>query len=138
MARKTIVQLFDDLDGSAGEDISTVSFALDGISYDIDLSTSNATRLRTELGEFISAARRTGGRVKRGGGTQTTSGGSGESRSKEETKAIREWARQNGHDISERGRIPGSVIEAYESAQAAPAGGGKPKGGKPKLAAFSG
>ncbi|OLR92158.1 histone-like nucleoid-structuring protein Lsr2 [Actinokineospora bangkokensis] len=132
MAQKTIVQLFDDLDGSTGDDITSVEFALDGVRYEIDLNEENANRLRSELAEYIEAARRTGGRVKRGAAPAQTRG-AGEGRSKEQTKAIRDWARQNGHDISERGRIPSAVVEAFEEAHAA-----KPKGKGSKKTAFSG
>lgn len=65
MAQQTIVQYVDDLDGSVGEDIETVSFGLDGASYEIDLSQDNAERLREHLAEFIDSASRTGGRRQR-------------------------------------------------------------------------
>ncbi len=143
MAQKTIVQLFDDLDGTAGDDIRSVEFSLDGVNYEIDLTEANAERLREELADFISAARRTGGRIKRASGPSTAKQ-AGEGRSKEQTKAIRDWARQNGHEISERGRIPSAVVEAFEAAHAveeAPAAA-KPKAragsAKAKKAAFSG
>ncbi|PWW54857.1 histone-like nucleoid-structuring protein Lsr2 [Actinokineospora spheciospongiae] len=135
MAQKTIVQLFDDLDGSTGDDIRSVEFSLDGVRYEIDLNESNASRLRDELAEFIEAARRTGGRVKRSAAASSPVKAAGEGRSKEQTKAIRDWARQNGHEISERGRIPSAVVEAFEEAHAAKPKGG---GGKAKKAAFSG
>ncbi|PWW51961.1 histone-like nucleoid-structuring protein Lsr2 [Actinokineospora spheciospongiae] len=115
MAQKTIVQLFDDLDGSPGEDIRPIEFSLDGVHYEIDLNEANAARLREEMAEFVNAARRTGGRVRRGGAPAKAVG---EVRSKEQTKAIRDWARQNGHEISERGRIPSAVVEAFEEAHA--------------------
>ncbi len=67
MAQKVLVQLVDDLDGSSSSDISTVTFGLDGVSYEIDLNEDNASNLREHLSEFISSARRTGGRVRRGG-----------------------------------------------------------------------
>ncbi|MFC5291350.1 Lsr2 family protein [Actinokineospora guangxiensis] len=118
MARKTIVQLFDDLDGTPGEDITTITFAIDGVDYEIDLSEANATRLRSSLEEFIAAGQRIGGRVKRGGSPRPS--GNGAARSKEETKAIREWAQANGYEVAERGRIPASVIEDYEHAQRQP------------------
>ncbi|SDD66198.1 histone-like nucleoid-structuring protein Lsr2 [Actinokineospora iranica] len=144
MAQKTIVQLFDDLDGSAGDDIRSVEFALDGVQYEIDLNEENAERLREELAEFIAAARRTGGRIKRATGPSSAKQ-PGEGRSKEQTKAIRDWARQNGHDISERGRIPSAVVEAFEAAHAvaeepepAPAPKTRARGSKAKKAAFSG
>ncbi|PPK64097.1 Lsr2 family protein [Actinokineospora auranticolor] len=134
MAQKTIVQLYDDLDGSAGDDIRPVEFSLDGANYEIDLNEANATRLRDLLAEFVASARRTGGRVKRH--TAPAAKPAGDARSKEQTKAIRDWARQNGHDISERGRIPSAVVEAFEEAHTVKAKSNG--GGKAKKAAFSG
>jgi hypothetical protein len=122
MAQKVLVQLVDDLDGTSSNDISTVTFGLDGVTYEIDLNENNASNLRDHLSEFIASARRTGGRVKRGG---SPAGGSG--RNREQTQAIREWAKKNGHEVSDRGRIPAAVIDAFEAAQAAPAKGRKSK-----------
>ena len=116
MAQKTIVQLVDDLDGTQSDDISTVIFGLDGVTYEIDLTESNATILRKSLEDFVTHARRTGGRVKRGTPAVARSGSAGASR--EQAQAIREWARKNGHEVSDRGRIPASLIEAFETAQA--------------------
>ncbi len=123
MAQKVLVQLVDDLDGTSSSDISTVTFGLDGVTYEIDLNGDNANNLRNNLAEFIASARRTGGRVKRGGSPVPASGGSG--RNREQTQAIREWAKKNGHDVSDRGRIPAAVIDAFETAQATPAKGRK-------------
>src|SRR5437764_1065535 len=115
MAQKVLVQFVDDLDGSVGEDVSTVSFALDGVSYEIDLREANANKLRDSLADFVNSARRTGGRIKRGvtpaQQAPSTPAKTTETRSKEQTKAIREWARKNGHDLADRGRIPANVIE---------------------------
>src|SRR5215469_14466215 len=122
MAQKVLVQLVDDLDGTSSSDISTVTFGLDGVTYEIDLNENNATNLRDHLSEYIASARRTGGRVKRGG---SPAGGSG--RNREQTQAIREWAKKNGHEVSDRGRIPAAVIDAFEAAQAAPSKGRKGK-----------
>ncbi|MFL6145007.1 MAG: Lsr2 family protein [Labedaea sp.] len=119
MAQKVTVELVDDLDGIASGDITTVSFALDGVSYEIDLSEDNASNLRNAFADVISAGRRIGGRIKR-----STSGahpGARPAADREQTRAIREWARQNGWDLADRGRIPSSVIEAFEEAHAAPA-----------------
>jgi hypothetical protein len=121
MAQKVLVQFVDDLDGSVGEDVSTVSFALDGVSYEIDLREVNAAKLRDSLEDFVNSARRTGGRIKRGvtpAQAPSTPAKATETRSKEQTKAIREWARKNGHDLADRGRIPASVIEAFEASHA--------------------
>src|SRR5256885_1832827 len=115
MAQKVIVELVDDLDGTASEDISTVSFSLDGADCEIDLTEENAESLRAALEEFVAAARRTGGRIKRNAGTKSSPSRPGASR--EQTKAIREWARQNGFELADRGRIPANVIQAYEEAQ---------------------
>ncbi|PPK66393.1 Lsr2 family protein [Actinokineospora auranticolor] len=141
MAQKTIVQLYDDLDGSTSDDIRSVEFSLDGVQYEIDLTETNAQRLRDELADFVAAARRTGGRIKR---PVLPAGARPEGRSKEQTKAIRDWARRNGHDISERGRIPSAVVEAFEAAHAVPEPEPEPAPAKPrrapkvKKASFSG
>jgi hypothetical protein len=119
MAQKVSVQLVDDLDGTAADDITTITFGLDGANYEIDLTAGNAAKLRTQLGDFIDSARRTGGRVKRG-----TSPGVKPAANREQTRAIRDWARQNGYELSDRGRIPSNVIEAFEAAHA---GKGKKK-----------
>ena len=121
MAQKVLVQFVDDLDGSVGEDVSTVSFSLDGVSYEIDLRERNAAKLRDSLADFVNSARRTGGRIKRGvtpAQVATAAPRPTDARSKEQTKAIREWARKNGHDLADRGRIPASVIEAFEASHA--------------------
>jgi len=126
MAQKVLVQLVDDLDGTSSTDIATVTFGLDGVSYEIDLNEGNASNLREHLSEFITSARRTGGRVKRGGAA-TAGGSTGSGRNREQTQAIREWAKKNGHDVSDRGRIPAAVIQAFEAAQASPGKGRKGK-----------
>lgn len=116
MAQQVSVQLVDDLDGSQSEDISTVTFGLDGATYEIDLTETNAATLRKGLEEFVAHARRTGGRLKRG--TAAKAGNGAVTTSHEQAQAIREWARRNGHEVSNRGRIPASLIEAFEAAQA--------------------
>jgi Lsr2 protein len=65
MAQKEVVSLVDDLDGTSSDDITTVNFSLDGTNYEIDLTDRNAGHLRDNVANFVSAARRTGGRVKR-------------------------------------------------------------------------
>lgn len=127
MAQKVTVELVDDLDGTASEDISTVTFSLDGVDYEIDLTEANAGKLRELLADFITAARRTGGRIKRG--TPASRSATRPPADREKTKAIREWAREHGYELAERGRIPAHVITAYEEAQAAPA---KPKARRTK------
>ena len=115
MAQKVDVRFVDDLDGS--EASGTVSFALDGRAYEIDLSDDNAARLRDSLATFIAAARRTVARRARGQRNSTSEAPAAPARpSREATAAIRTWARENGHEVSERGRIPKAVVEAYHSA----------------------
>ncbi|MGX7677677.1 histone-like nucleoid-structuring protein Lsr2 [Jatrophihabitans sp. DSM 45814] len=113
MAQKIQVLLVDDLDG--GDADETVTFGLDGANYEIDLSSANASKLRDALALFVSHARRPSrgaARIPNGG-----RGGRGVARAdREQTQAIREWARKNGHKVSERGRIPASIFEAYHSA----------------------
>lgn len=114
MAQRTIVQYVDDLDGTTSEEIQTVSFALDGIAYEIDLIPDNAAKLSKVLDEYIVAARRTSGRAKRG----TAPKGQTPGASRDQIKAVRDWARQNGYELSDRGRIARSVMEAFEAAHA--------------------
>jgi hypothetical protein len=116
MAQKVTVQLVDDLDGTQSNDISTVTFGLDGATYEIDLTEANAEILRKSLEEFAAHARRIGGRLKRG--TASVSAGGVATASREQAQAVREWARRNGHEVSNRGRIPASLTEAFEAAQA--------------------
>jgi Lsr2 len=111
MAQKVLVQLVDDLDGTSSDDISTVTFGLDGVTYEIDLTEKNATILRQRLADFLGAARRTGGRAQRGKALTATSAG----RSREQNEAVREWAKTNNWEISDRGRIPSEIIEAFEA-----------------------
>lgn len=111
MAQKVQVVLVDDLD--QGEADETVSFSLDGVSYEIDLSSGNAAQMRNAFATYVGVARRVGGRSNAGRGSRRTasrSAGSGR------TAEIREWARTNGHKVNERGRIPGTVVEAFEKA----------------------
>lgn len=114
MAQKVLVQLVDDLDGTSSQDVSTVLFGLDGVSYEIDLSDTNAERLRESLSEYVESARRTGGRVKRG----TRPAQAGKSANAGEAGQIREWALESGFELAGRGRIPSHVVEAYKEAQA--------------------
>ena len=113
MAQITEVRLLDDLDG--GEAAESVAFSLDGKSYEIDLSEKHAAALRDAFAPFVSSARRAGGsavasRQKMSALTSTRAG-----RPREETAAIREWATANGLEVSARGRIPSTVLEAYEN-----------------------
>lgn len=112
MARRIVHQLVDDIDGTIlgiGEG-ETVYFSLNNTAYEIDLTTENANAFRTALEPYISGARRASSTATRGGSPRKRAAAS------PETAAIREWAHENGHQVSERGRIPGTVIEAYRAA----------------------
>jgi hypothetical protein len=108
VAQQVQTRLVDDLDGSEADE--TVTFALAGRQYEIDLSGENAARLRDSLASFVAAARR-GGSGRQSSATARSARPAASDR--EHTAAVREWARQNGHEISDRGRIPHSVLEAY-------------------------
>ncbi|KAA2267078.1 Lsr2 family protein [Solihabitans fulvus] len=111
MAQKTIVELIDDLDGGTAEE--NVAFGLDGVQYSIDLSAKNAGKLRKSLAPYVDKARRAGGRKQRGAGTSSTVKAGGD---REQNQAIREWARSNGHEISDRGRIPQELVLRFQAA----------------------
>jgi hypothetical protein len=115
MARQVITTLIDDLDGKKAD--RTVEFALDGTAYTIDLSEANAGKLRKALDPFISAGTRVGrGGISRGPRHIGAVASGRTAGSRDENKAIRDWAVANGHQISERGRIPQSVSDAYRAA----------------------
>ena len=103
MAKKTIVTLVDDMDGS--EAAETIAFAIDGTSYEIDLSSDHAAALREAFAPYVAAARRTTGR-------NTRSAAPGRSTPKE----IRAWAVDHGVEVPARGRVPAGVIEQYLAA----------------------
>jgi hypothetical protein len=105
MAQKVQVLLVDDLDH--GEADETVSFSLDGVAYEIDLSSGNADKLRDSLQPFVTVARKaSAGRRRR----------SRAASSRERSADIRAWAKAHGIKVNERGRIPQQVVEQYEAA----------------------
>jgi len=116
MAQRVQIILEDDFDG--GEADESVSFALDGAEYEIDLSSENAEKLRNELAGWIGHARKTGGRRRRTGSGGGTSSPKADSSGSSDTGEIRAWALANGHEVSSRGRISSEVRQAYEQAHA--------------------
>jgi hypothetical protein len=117
VAQKVVVSLVDDLDETEADE--TVEFGVDGTTYEIDLSEANAAKLRDSLADYIAHARRLSGRRRsssRSAGAAATTprrGGGRASVDREQNQAIREWARKQGMSVSERGRIPSEVSEAY-------------------------
>jgi hypothetical protein len=103
------IRLIDDLDGDTADE--TVEFGIDGKNYEIDLSKSNAGKLRDALAAYVAAARRAGGR--RRGSSSSGTGARRPSIDREQNQAIRDWARKRGMKVSDRGRIPAEVLEAY-------------------------
>ncbi|MEU3608760.1 Lsr2 family protein [Streptomyces sp. NPDC035033] len=109
MAQKVQVLLVDDLDGVEADE--TVTFALDGKTYEIDLTTANAEKLRGLLEPYTTNGRRTGGRTTTGRGKgRVAAAGS------PDTAKIRAWAKENGYEVNDRGRVPAHVKAAYEDA----------------------
>ncbi|WP_370616457.1 histone-like nucleoid-structuring protein Lsr2 [Mumia sp. Pv 4-285] len=112
MAQKIQVILVDDIDGGEAEE--TISFALDGVSYEIDLSAKNAKKLRDAVAPYVAEARKARGGRRRAAGTAPRRRGSSTGASAAD---VREWARENGYEVSERGRVSEEVRSAYEAAR---------------------
>jgi hypothetical protein len=109
MAEQIIKRLIDDIDGGEAEE--TVQFSLDGVPYEIDLSSANAKKVRDSLAPFVEHARKAGG-VAAGGRRRRSRAAS----SRERSADIRAWAKARGIKVNERGRIPATVVEEYERA----------------------
>jgi len=102
VAQRVQVVLIDDIDnGPAAE---TIKFAVDGVQYEIDLSSTHAAEMRAALAPWVAAARKVSSRS------------SGKARSGSDTSKVRAWAKAHGHDVSERGRISATVRAAYDAA----------------------
>ncbi|GAA2895270.1 iron-regulated nucleoid-associated protein Lsr2 [Microbacterium esteraromaticum] len=114
MAKRHIIELVDDLDGTPlGDAGESLTFALDAQSYEIDLSPENATKLRDALAPFIEAGRKMG---RNGAASAARAGGRGRA-SRSDLNEIRAWAQANGHEVSTRGRIAAPVVAAYDAAK---------------------
>jgi hypothetical protein len=113
MAQKVQVLLVDDLDG--GEASETVSFSIDGSNYEIDLSGKNADELRDAFAKYVGAARKAGRATSASSGRSSgrRGGGGTTSMDRDQAAAIRAWAKKQGLKVSDRGRIPATIIEQY-------------------------
>ncbi len=107
MARKEVVELTDDLDDSPAS--QTIRFAVQGVEYEIDLSERNAKKFNAAIAPFVEKGRRITGRKRLGGRHSNGTAGV-------DPSVIRQWAHENGIEISRRGRIPGDIVERYVSA----------------------
>ena len=119
MARRIVHQLVDDIDGTVLEvgEGETVHFSLNGTSYEIDLNSAHAEELRLALEPYITAGRRAGAGAAPGGGRSSSASSSRKRPSRNpEVAAIRAWAKENGYTLSERGRVPAPILEAYRAA----------------------
>lgn len=113
MAQKVSVQLIDDIDGT--EATQTVSFSLHNRAYEVDLNDAHAAELEDTLDKFIKAARRVGsGSTPRTTRARRSSGGGSNS----DSAKVREWAKSQGIEVNERGRLPKSIVDQYEAATA--------------------
>lgn len=113
MAQKTVTTLVDDIDNGPADE--TVSFALDGTSYEMDLSKSHAQQLRDALAPYLGAARKSSGSGRRPGSRGRSGGSASGGSDRQKVADIRSWAKSKGLKVSERGRISGAVLEQYEA-----------------------
>ncbi len=107
MAKVEVVKVIDDIDGKELQEYETVRFAVDGRTYEFDTSAKHADEFRASLQKYLDVSRPVARSPRRGAGAN---------RSKAQTQAIREWANENGYQVSDRGRIPLHIVEAYEAA----------------------
>lgn len=107
MAQQIQTLFIDDIDG--GDAAGTVRFALDGVDYEIDLSSEHSDQLHAALGKYIGHARKVGG-------SRGVTRNGRRSPSAIDTHKVREWAKEQGIEIKERGRVPANVVEQYRTA----------------------
>lgn len=112
MAQRVQIQMLDDINGEEAQE--TVRFGLDGVAYEIDLTTDNAGALRSALAQYVDVARKASN-GRKGRGSQP--GASSNQAKREEMQRIRQWAQDNGHSASARGRISQWIVDAYREAQ---------------------
>lgn len=122
MAKKVFTQLVDDIDGTVIDDESgeTIEFSVNGVDYLVDLKAKNASEFHRKIGYYIEHGTRVGGRKRRHSPTPVMSSASpsttGATRDPAQTRAVRQWAADNGYEISDRGRIPAAIEEAFNAA----------------------
>ena len=118
MAQRVQVLLVCDLHEGEVEGSETVTFGLDGAAYEIDVCDEHAAELRDSFSSYVGAARRAGRQAAAGArrAARPARAGGAASADKQRTVDIREWARTSGHKVNERGRLPQSVVEAYDAA----------------------
>jgi len=114
MAQKTQVILTDDLDGS--EATQTITFAYQGTSYEIDLNDEHAASIEESFAEWISNARKTTNSRSAGTPARSSGGRASSTAKRGDLDAVRAWARENGHQVSDRGRVSNKILEAYDAA----------------------
>ncbi|WP_432190518.1 histone-like nucleoid-structuring protein Lsr2 [Streptomyces sp. Tue6028] len=110
MAQKIVTVYTDDLTGAESEEVQTHTFSLDGVNYEIDLESDNYDKLFEALAPFINKGRKLGRSV--GAGRPRKASTNGPS-----AEELRAWARENGHQVNDRGRVPVSIREAYQKAR---------------------
>jgi len=113
MAKETITRLIDDLDKSEADE--TVKFGLDGVQYEIDLSAKNASKLREALRPYVEAGTKIGKLPGTVGRVSPSRRRSSQAADREQNRAIRQWARSQGKEISDRGRIPEEIVAEYHA-----------------------
>lgn len=112
MARTVHVQLLDDLDGTAADE--TLKFGLDGMNYEVDLSARHAEQLRSSLARYVLRARRLGRAA--ANAPKIRAGGTAPARTdREQNRAVRDWAKAKGIEVSDRGRIATSLLQQYDA-----------------------
>jgi hypothetical protein len=119
MAQKVITEFIDDIDGSVAE--REFTFAADGVAYAIDLSTENIKEFNAAIAGFVESARKVG-KLTAASNARARSNGTRAVRDRAQSTAIREWGRKNGFTVSDRGRIPAGLEDAYNSAGMATVG----------------
>lgn len=113
MGKRVVEILIDDLSGEESDKVETITYALDGVAYEIELNPKNSSKFRGLFQEYIAVSRKVTG-TRRATTSRRSSGGS--KRSSEELSLIREWWREQGNEIGDRGRVAQNILDAYDEA----------------------